>query len=107
MKRYGVPRVAFVNKLDRTGADPWKVVAQLRERLGVNCAALQLPIGLEHAHRGVVDLIEMRTVVFEGDKGEEIVVTPGVPESMAKLAGEKRRELVSRVVRLHVCVRAR
>jgi elongation factor G len=60
MKRYGIPRIAFINKLDRTGADPWKVIKQMRERLGVTCAALQAPLGLEHAHRGVVDLLEMK-----------------------------------------------
>ncbi len=97
MKRYGIPRIAFINKLDRAGADPWKVVSQMRERLGMTCAALQIPLGIEHAHRGVVDLIEMRSVAFEGENGEELVVTPGVPEGSKKVAEDKRRELIEQL----------
>merc|ERR1719276_537247 len=58
MKRYNVPRVAFVNKLDRQGANPWKVIGDLRDQLKLNAAAVQIPIGLENDHVGVVDLIE-------------------------------------------------
>ena len=73
MKRYNVPRVAFVNKCDRTGADPIKVKNQLIEKLGHNAVMMQLPIGLEEKHRGIIDLVKMKGFVFEGDNGEKIV----------------------------------
>lgn len=97
MRRYKVPRVAFINKLDRMGANPWNVIKQMRERLQLNVAALQIPVGLEHAHQGVVDLLHMDVVYFEGDKGEEVKRVKGVPENMRQLAEEKRRELIERV----------
>jgi elongation factor G len=72
MRRYRVPRIAFINKCDRTGANPLRVKNQLREKLGHNPVLLQLPIGLEDKHAGVVDLITMEAVTFHGDNGEEI-----------------------------------
>ena len=72
MRRYSVPRLAFVNKCDRSGANPDRVVQQLREKLGLNAVALQMPIGLEAAHEGVVDLVNMKAYYFEGDNGENI-----------------------------------
>lgn len=97
MRRYKVPRIAFINKLDRMGANPWTVLKQMRERLQLNAAALQIPVGLEHAHQGVVDLLEMDVVYFEGDKGEEVRREAVVPENLRVLAEEKRRELIERV----------
>ena len=97
MKRYRVPRIAFINKLDRTGADPWKVIKQMRERLGMNTAALQIPIGLEHAHRGVIDLLDLETLTFDGERGEEVVRTPGVPEGYETQSQERRLELIERL----------
>lgn len=97
MKRYKVPRIAFINKLDRAGADPWKVIDQMRERLSMNAAALQIPLGLEHAHEGVVDLIEMKSVRFDGDRGEEILIDDVIPENYKEKVEEKRHELVERV----------
>lgn len=72
LKRYNVPRIAFVNKLDRVGADPIKVRDQLRERLGHNAVLMQIPIGLEDAFEGVVDLVTMRALYFDGPSGETI-----------------------------------
>lgn len=72
MRRYNVPRVAFVNKLDRQGANPFRVKDQLREKLNHNAVMMQIPIGVEADHVGVVDLIEMRGVWFEGENGETI-----------------------------------
>lgn len=72
MRRYRVPRIAFVNKCDRAGADPKKVVTQLRERLDHNAVLMQLPIGLEGELAGVVDLVSMRAIYFEGPNGEEL-----------------------------------
>lgn len=96
MKRYEVPRLAFINKLDRTGADPWRVIEQLRNKLRHNCAALQIPIGLENEFHGLVDLVHKKAFHFTGAHGE--VVTPGdVPEDLVSLVTEKRRELVEAV----------
>ena len=72
MKRYSVPCLAFINKLDRAGADPFKVISQLREKLGHNAVPMQIPIGLEDEHSGVVDLIKMKAVYFDGSQGETI-----------------------------------
>jgi elongation factor G len=70
MRRYKVPRVAFVNKLDRSGANPVRVVQQLGEKLSHNAVLMQIPIGLEAAHEGVVDLVTMKAIRFEGSAGE-------------------------------------
>ena len=72
MKRYNVPRIAFINKLDRSGADPFKVTSQLRDKLGHNAVMCQIPIGLENDLQGVVDLITMKAYYFDGDNGENI-----------------------------------
>jgi elongation factor G len=72
MKRYKVPGIAFVNKCDRSGANPHRVAKQLKEKLGHNAVAMQLPIGLEENFEGVIDLISMQAVYFEGDKGETV-----------------------------------
>ena len=72
MKRYAVPCLAFVNKLDRSGADPRRVTAQLREKLGHNAVAVQIPIGLEAEHKGEIDLIAMRAFYFDGEQGETV-----------------------------------
>jgi elongation factor G len=81
MKRYKVPRVAFINKLDRSGANPARVSDQLREKLGHNSVLMQLPIGLESEFAGVVDLITMKANYFEGDNGEHLV-EKDIPENM-------------------------
>mmetsp|Transcript_9789 Transcript_9789/g.15033 ORF Transcript_9789/g.15033 Transcript_9789/m.15033 type:complete len:750 (+) Transcript_9789:146-2395(+) len=93
MKRYNVPRLAFVNKLDRQGSNPWKVIDDLRNQLKLNAAAVQIPIGLEDEHKGVVDLVEMKSIIFEGEKGEDIV-TGEIPEDMMEIAEEKRNEMI-------------
>ncbi len=72
MTRYKVPRIAFINKCDRTGANPDRVTQQLREKLDLNAVMLQLPIGLEGDLKGVVDLVTMKAVYFDGDNGEII-----------------------------------
>ncbi len=72
MKRYKVPGIAFINKCDRSGANPDRVVEQLKEKLGHNAVAMQLPIGLEADFEGVIDLISMQAVYFDGDKGENV-----------------------------------
>ena len=96
MKRYNVPRLAFINKLDRAGANPWKGIDNIRRILHHNAAAVQVPIGLEGSHRGVVDLVTMRAIFFEGDKGDTVTLAD-VPADVHALAVEKRKELVAAV----------
>ncbi len=84
MRRYKVPRLAFVNKCDRSGANPQRVVGQLREKLAHNAVMMQLPIGLEADHQGVIDLVTMKACSFEGPNGEH-VVEKDIP---AELLGE-------------------
>ena len=72
MRRYKVPRLAFVNKLDRSGANPVRVVQQLGEKLSHNAVLMQIPIGLEADHEGVVDLVTMKAIRFEGNAGETL-----------------------------------
>jgi elongation factor G len=93
MKRYRVPRVAFINKLDRSGADPRRVTGQLREKLGHNAVLFQLPIGLENEFAGVVDLIIMKAVRFEGDDGETVVESD-IPADMVDAAEVAREEML-------------
>jgi elongation factor G len=96
MKRYNVPRLAFVNKLDRQGSNPDKVIQQLRDQLKLNAAAVQIPVGLENNHTGVVDLILEKMYMFEGDKGEVITEGP-VPDEMKEEVQVKRMELLERI----------
>jgi len=93
MKRYNVPCIAFVNKCDRSGANPERVVEQLIDKLGHNAIAMQLPIGLEADHVGVVDLTTMKAIYFDGDNGE-ILRTEEIPAELADKAAEKREELI-------------
>ena len=96
MRRYSVPRVAFINKLDRTGANPFRVIDQLREKLKHNAVAVQLPIGLEGNFNGVIDLVSMKAVYFEGANGME-VVEKEIPAEHQELANKKREELLDAV----------
>ena len=96
MKRYRVPRVAFVNKLDRSGADPFRVTAQLRDKLGHNAVMMQIPIGLENALEGVVDLVRMRALYFEGGNGER-VVEKDIPAHLQAQADTAREQMLDAV----------
>ena len=93
MRRYNVPRVAFVNKLDRQGANPYRVKDALVEKLKLNAVMAQMPVGLEEAHKGVVDLVTMKSYIFEGDNGENII-EGDVPADMLEEAKALRNELV-------------
>lgn len=93
LKRYHVPRIAFVNKCDRTGANPLKVRMQLREKLGLNAYMMQLPIGLEDKLEGVVDLVTMKAVYFEGENGTEIRIAE-IPAHLSADAKKYRDELM-------------
>ena len=93
LKRYHVPRLAFVNKCDRTGANPFKVKAQLQEKLGLNPAFVTIPIGLEDKLEGVIDLIQMRAVYFDGPNGEDIRYAE-IPAHLVADAERYREELL-------------
>ncbi|MCM1408071.1 MAG: elongation factor G [Treponema brennaborense] len=90
LKRYHVPRIAFVNKCDRTGANPFRVCNQLREKLGLNAHMMEIPIGLEDKLEGVVDLISMKALYFEGESGTDIR-SAEIPAHL-KADAEKYRE---------------
>ncbi len=96
--RYNVPRLIFVNKLDRTGADFYKACDTLTEKLGIKWIALQLPIGVEDQLKGVVDLVEMKALIWEGDDlGASFHEAP-IPEDMVELAAEYREKMLDMVV---------
>jgi len=96
LKRYNVPRIAFVNKCDRTGANPFKVRMQLREKLGLNAVMIQIPIGLEDKLEGVVDLVTMKAVYFDGDQGETIRHAE-IPAHLKADAGKYHEELLDAI----------
>ena len=93
MARYKVPCIAFVNKCDRSGANPFRVVEQLKEKLGHNAVAIQIPIGLEADFNGVVDLVGMKAIYFDGDNGECVRIED-IPEDLLSEAMERREELI-------------
>ena len=96
MRRYKVPRIAFINKLDRTGANPYKVRDQLREKLKLHPVMIQMPIGLEGNLEGVIDLISMEGITFHGDSGNEIVRGP-IPEALVAEAQKHREEMLDQL----------
>ena len=93
LKRYRIPTIAFINKCDRVGADPYKVKNQIKEKLGQNAVLMQVPIGLEDNHKGVIDLVKMKAIYFEGLEGAEVLVRD-IPEELKKEAGSKREEML-------------
>lgn len=96
MKRYNVPCLAFINKLDRLGSNPYRVLSQMRSKLLHNAAFVQLPIGLESDCKGIVDLITERALYFEGDFGMKIREDE-IPKDMRTEASERRQELIEHV----------
>jgi elongation factor G len=96
LKRYHVPRIAFVNKCDRTGANPFKVKHQLRDKLGLNAVMIQIPIGLEDKLEGLVDLISMKAVYFDGAQGETIRHAE-IPTHLKADAEKNREEMLEAI----------
>ncbi|KAF6226929.1 hypothetical protein HO133_008370 [Letharia lupina] len=94
MKRYNVPRISFVNKMDRAGANPFKAVDQITHKLRLLAAAVQVPIGVEDGFKGVVDLIRMKAIYSEGLKGETVRESDEIPSEVRPLADEKRAKLI-------------
>jgi translation elongation factor EF-G len=93
MKRYAVPRIAFINKMDRTGANPVNVINQLETKLGLTTIPLQLPVGLESDFQGVIDLIDRKAVYFDGEKGEKVRLEP-IPADMVDAAERARQGML-------------
>ena len=93
MARYNVPCLAFINKCDRSGANPDRVIGQLKEKLGHNAVAAQIPIGLESHIDGIIDLVSMKAIYFDGEYGETLRVED-IPGPMMDIAAEKREVLV-------------
>jgi len=95
MKRYSVPRLTFVNKLDRQGANPWRIISQVTEKLKIPAAAVQIPLGLESEIRGLVDVITGETIRFEGSHGEVVVrELIQLPSDVEALVLAKRTQLI-------------
>ncbi|MFP4014383.1 MAG: elongation factor G [Chitinispirillaceae bacterium] len=93
LKRYKVPRLAFVNKTDRSGANPYRVAQQLRDKLGHNAVLMQVPIGLEDKHEGVVDLVTMKALFFDGKSGEAMREAD-IPAELVEECQQKREEML-------------
>ncbi|MBC1240659.1 elongation factor G [Nostoc sp. 2RC] len=93
MKRYHVPRLAFINKMDRIGANPFRVVQAIRDRLQLNAVLLQHPIGSEDQFQGVIDLVEMTAHYFEGENGENWVKQP-IPDILVPAAQQAREKML-------------
>ncbi len=96
MKRYGVPRLAFVNKLDRQGANPFRVKDALVEKLRLNAVMFQIPIGLEDQHKGAVDLVQMKAFVNEGANGETVKEME-IPADLLEQAKEYRKIMIEKL----------
>ena len=100
MNRYRVPRLAFVNKCDRIGADPVKVTQQLRDKLNHNAVLMQMPIGLESDFSGIIDLVSMKAFYFDG-QGGEILRIEEIPAGLEEKAKEKRDEMLDALSLVH------
>ena len=93
MRRYNVPRIAFINKLDRAGANPFRVTQMLKEKLRLNAVLTQIPVGLEDKHEGIVDLFSMKAFYFEGDRGEKII-EKDIPEDLKSQSQDYRQRMI-------------
>jgi len=93
MKRYNVPCIAFINKCDRSGANPLRVINQLKEKLGHNAVIFQIPIGLEADLKGVVDLVSMKAVYFDGANGEDVRIE-NIPQDLLEESLQRREDLI-------------
>ncbi|KAJ1960065.1 Elongation factor G, mitochondrial [Dipsacomyces acuminosporus] len=94
MRRYNVPRISFINKMDRAGANPARIIEQLRNKLKIPAAALQVPIGAEDAFEGVVDLLKMKAIYNRGNRGADVVYED-IPQHLVEKVSEAREELIT------------
>src|SRR6187431_2570210 len=97
--RYGVPRFCFINKLDRTGADFWRCVDSIKDRLGANAVPIQIPIGREDQFQGVIDLVEMKAVYYRDDLGNQIDVVD-IPAELMDEAQKYQHEMIEAVAEM-------
>ncbi|KAL2203933.1 elongation factor G 1 precursor [Sarocladium strictum] len=97
MKRYDVPRISFINKMDRMGSNPFKAVDQINQKLKMPAAAVQVPIGAEDEFEGVIDLINMQAMYFEGPRGTKVRITDTIPVNLQSLAEERRQMLIEKL----------
>jgi elongation factor G len=95
MRRYNVPRLAFINKMDKTGADCWRVTRSLQEKLNHNALNVQMPIGMGAEFEGVIDLIAMKAYYFDGENGEN-VREENIPAALQKEAEQRRLDLIEK-----------
>eukprot|EP00475_Leptophrys_vorax_P020629 TRINITY_DN2828_c0_g1_i1.p1 TRINITY_DN2828_c0_g1~~TRINITY_DN2828_c0_g1_i1.p1 ORF type:complete len:751 (-),score=235.54 TRINITY_DN2828_c0_g1_i1:1410-3371(-) len=93
MNRYNVPRLVFINKLDRAGANPDRIINDIRNKLKMKVALVQIPIGLEDDHKGVIDLVENKAYFFEGDQGTD-VVEKEIPAAYKETAENYKKQLI-------------
>jgi elongation factor G len=100
MKRYNVPRIVFINKLDRMGANYQKCIQQARDRLNINCAAVQVPIGSENGLKGIIDIVNMQSVYYDGDSGETVRREDKISDEFIEEVKEKREYLISQLAEL-------
>jgi len=99
--KYKVPRIAFINKMDRTGANFEKVVGDMKTRLGANPLPLQIPIGSEGTFKGVVDLISMKAIIYKGDEGTSGFEITDIPEDLKAMASKYRHDLIEKLGESH------
>jgi len=97
MRRYSVPRLSFINKMDRAGANPVRVIEQIRTKLRMPAAAMQVPIGAEDDFAGLVDIVRWKAVYNEGTKGNVVRETDEIPAEVLELAKQKRQELIEQL----------
>ncbi|HEY2326596.1 MAG TPA: elongation factor G [Gaiellaceae bacterium] len=94
--KYKVPRIAFINKMDRTGANFFAAVQSMKDRLGANPVPVQIPVGQEDAHRGVIDLVEMKAILYKDDLGQDFDVTE-IPAELEEQAKEYHHQLIDAI----------
>jgi elongation factor G len=103
MKRYRVPRIAFINKMDRRGANPERVIRDIRKKLSLNAVPLQLSMGVGDNFEGVIDLVTMKAMTFEGDNGERVVYSE-IPGQYQQAAVKARREMLEALCMFDDCM---
>jgi elongation factor G len=98
--KYGVPRIIFANKMDKTGADFFMCVADIKEKLGAKPVPLQLPVGSESSFRGVVDLLKMMAIIWHGDDKDSKYTEEAIPADLAERAAEYRAQMIEAAVEM-------